>query len=657
MTERNKQKSYDATENQPIKRQLNRTMADIWEASLSRRTFLQSGASTALLASGSLALPLSLAACDSGPTFRFTEITHGVDGNHHVAPDHEADILIRWGDPILPGAPAFDPENQTADAQLQQFGYNNDFVGFTPLPFGRPLADNALLCVNHEFTNDNLMHDAFSTVENPLQAYTKEIAEISMAAHGGSIVEIRRDASGKWQVVADSPFNRRITASTTPMHISGPAAGNPRLQTSADPEGRNVIGTFNNCAGGMTPWGTYLMAEENIHGYFMGDVNGHQEEQNYKRFGIPSTWYPWGLYDERFHINKEPNEANRFGWIVEVDPYDPTSTPVKRTALGRFKHEGCETAMCPLGRIVVYSGDDQQFEYLYRFVSDNVVSPDNREANRDLLDHGTLFVAKFNEDGTGTWLPLTFGKAPLTEENGFSSQADVLIETRRAADLLGATPLDRPEDVQPNLKSGKVYVALTNNAKRTGGQTDAANPRGPNYWGQILEITPEASNHAAANFTWDMLVLCGDPKDERVGAKWNAGTSDNGWFVCPDNLAADPQGRLWVATDQGEHWPKISGFADGIWAIETDGEIRGRGQMFFRAPVGAEMAGPCFADDGEAFFVAVQHPASDGTEGYTGFERKSTYRDPATRWPDFDPKMPPRPSIVAIRRKGGGLVG
>jgi len=651
------QPSYDATDDQPIQRPRGRSLTEIWKASVSRRSFLKSGASTALLASGGLAVPLSLAACGATPAFRFTEIGHGVDGHHHVAPDHESDILIRWGDPVLPGAPAFDPENQTADAQAQQFGYNNDFVGFVPLPFGTPLQDNALLCVNHEFTNDDLMHAVFANVDNPLQAYSKEIAEISMAAHGGSIIEIKRDASGKWQLVPDSPFNRRITASTTAMTISGPAAGHDRLQTSRDPEGRNVIGTFNNCAGGMTPWGTYLMAEENIHGYFMGDLTNHPEAQNFGRMGIPSTFYPWGLYDDRFHINKEPNEANRFGWVVEVDPFDPTSKPVKRTALGRFKHEGCETAMCPLGRVIVYSGDDQQFEYLYRFVSDNVVSPDNRDANRDLLDHGTLFVARFDEDGTGTWLPLTFGKGPLTPDNGFASQADILIETRRAADLLGATPLDRPEDVQPNVKSGKVYVALTNNAKRGEDQTDATNPRGPNFWGQILEITPEAANHAATNFTWDMLVRCGDPSDPTVGAMWNESISDDGWFACPDNLAVDPQGRLWVATDQGKYWSKTSGSADGLWAVSTDGSARGQAQMFFRVPIGAEMCGPCFADDGETLFVAVQHPASDGTEDYPGFERKSTYQDPATRWPDFDPQIPPRPSLVAIRRKGGGPVG
>jgi len=650
--------AYETSDDAPIQRPMGRTLNDIWHGRLSRRTFLKGSASTAALTTAGITVPLSLAACsDQNQHFSFIEIEHGVDETHHVAPDHEADILIRWGDPITANAPAFDPDNQSATAQAQQFGYNNDFIGFIPLPFGSPLKDHALLCVNHEFTNDDLMHPVFAGVADPRTVYSREIAEISMAAHGGSIVEITRDEEGRWTPVADSPFNRRITASTTQMNISGPAAGHPRMQTSTDPSGTKVVGTFNNCAGGITPWGTYLMAEENIHGYFMGTLEDHPEARNFARMGIPGQFYPWGLYDARFNINKEPNEANRFGWIVEVDPLDPTSAPIKRTALGRFKHEGCETALCPLGRVVIYSGDDQRFEYLYRFVSDNVVSPDNREANFNLLDNGTLSVAKLNEDGTGTWLPLVYGKAPLTPENGFESQADVLIETRRAADLLGATPLDRPEDVQPNLLTNKVYVSLTNNSLRTDEQTDKANPRGPNFWGQIVEISPEAENHAARNFTWDMLVVCGDPDDPAVNASWNNATSENGWFACPDNLAVDPAGRLWAATDQGKAWPKTSGTADGIWALETQGELRGKGSMFFRVPVGAEMCGPRFSDDGETLFVAVQHPAADGTEAFPGFERKSTYADPATRWPDFKPNMPPRPAVVAIRRTKGGPVG
>jgi secreted PhoX family phosphatase len=461
-------------------------------------------------------------------------------------------------------------------------------------------------------------------------------------------------------VVPNSRYARRITALDTPMQLSGPAAGHERLKTGADPTGTRVVGTVNNCAGGITPWGTYLMAEENFHYYFLGDVEGHPEQANYTRYGIPGNRFPWGRFHRRFDINAEPNEANRFGWIVEVDPLDPDSTPIKRTALGRFKHEGAETIVNDDGRLVLYSGDDQRFEFLYKFVTSGKVDPDNREANKDLLDDGTLYVARFAEDGALTWLPLVHGKGPLTAENGFASQADVLIETRRAATLLGATPMDRPEDVEPSPVTGKVYVMLTNNSKRGNEDqpgTDAANPRAKNLWGHILEITAADGDHAAETAHWEIIVRAGNPSDSAVAARWNPATSENGWFACPDNCAVDPAGRLWVSTDQGKNWKTASGSADGVWALETEGARRGTGKMFFRVPVGAEMCGPRFTPDGKTLFVAVQHPATDGTIDYPGFERASTFEDPATRWPDFQPEMPPRPSVVVITKDDGGAIG
>ena len=633
------------------------TLGALWQKRISRRDALRGFGKTSLALSLSTSA-FALAACDTSQasSFNFIEIEHGVDETHHVAPDHKAKILIRWGDPLFADSPAFDPENQSAAAQLKQFGYNNDYVGFTPLPLKNPNSDRALLCVNHEYTTDRLMHPGLATAKDPRAAYTKEIAEISMAAHGGSIVEIAR-TNGEWETVSDSPYNRRISTLATQMTIDGPASGHPRLQTSADPSGTKVTGTLNNCAGGMTPWGTYLMSEENFHMYFSGNVEGHPEERNYKRLGLPRGIYPWGAFDKRFHIEQEPNEANRFGWIVEVDPYDPTSTPVKHTALGRFKHEGCETNLTGDGHVVVYSGDDQRFEHLYKFISSKKVHPTNRAENMNLLSEGTLYTARFNEDGTGEWVPLVYGTGELTEKNGFSSQADVMIECRYAADLVGATQLDRPEDVQPNIKTGKVYVALTNNKNRPDSEIDGPNPRGPNLWGQIVELTYANNDAASTEFTWDLVVTCGDPNDEAVKADWHASTSPNGWFACPDNLAVDPKGRLWVATDQGHAWSQKSGTADGIWSLETDGELRGLARMFFRVPVGAEMCGPCFSPSGEALFVAVQHPGSDGTGGWKPFARASTYDDPATRWPDFEPKTPPRPSLVVISRDGGGQVG
>ena len=441
------------------------------------------------------------------------------------------------------------------------------------------------------------------------------------------------------------------------MALSGPAAGSKRLKTNEDPTGTRVIGTINNCAGGITPWGTYLMAEENFHNYFAGDISANPEKDNYARYGVPGNRYAWSRYHQRFDLDAEPNAANRYGWIVEVDPLDPNAMPIKRTALGRFKHEGAESVVNRDGRLVVYSGDDQRFEFLYKFVSTDKVDPNNRAANRDLLDNGTLYVARFDADGAVAWLPLIHGEGPLTAANGFNGQADVVIEARRAGTLLGATPMDRPEDVEPNPANGKVYVMLTNNSKRQPCAVDAANPRANNIWGHIVEITPADGDHAKTMSRWDILVKAGNPTDPTVASMWNPATSENGWFSCPDNCSVDPQGRLWVTTDQGGNWQQASGSADGVWSLDTEGGARGTGRMFYRVPVGAEMCGPCFTPDGRTLFVAVQHPATDGTKHYPGFERSSTFEDPATRWPDFEPDMPPRPSLVAITKDDGGVIG
>ena len=491
---------------------------------------------------------------------------------------------------------------------------------------------------------------------------TPELIDIEMAAHGGSVVEIARDDAGKWQVVRDSKMNRRITPLDTAMTLSGPVAGHARMKTNDDPSGTQVIGTLNNCAGGLTPWGTWLMAEENFHGYFWTDkldaegkpdITGAAEEKSWDRYGVPGMWYAWGQKHDRFNVDAEPNMPNKFGWVVEVDPMDPTSTPVKRTALGRFRHEGAETTVSKDGKLVVYMGDDNRFDYQYKYVSEGTVS-DDPAANGALLDEGTLYVARFEEDGTINWLPLVHGTGPLTAENGFNDQGDVMIDTRIAADLLGATPMDRPEDAQPR-GDGTAYILLTNNTKRKEGDTNAANPRADSSFGHIIEIKEENADHAATSGTWSILVQCGDPKVAEVGAQWNPETSENGWFGSPDNAAMDADGRLWISTDQGSSWGK-TGKSDGLYALETEGEARGTSKLFFRCPVGGEMCGPYFTEDGETLFVAVQHPGTDGTKDIPGFERESTFEDPATRWPDFDTKMPPRPAVVVITKEGGGKI-
>ncbi len=590
------------------------------------------------------------AAQAAGPAgrFPFPELTAPPDETIHVAGGHEAQVLVRWGDTVLPGAPAFDPAAQTPEAQALQFGYNNDFIGFIPLP-GEDPARRGLLVVNHEYTNSELMFPGIGLqrAANGFAGITRALADIEIAAHGGSVLEIER-VDGGWRVVPDSRYARRITGQT-PIGFSGPAAGSRLLATAADPEGRTVKGMLNNCAGGVTPWGTWLTCEENINYYFAGSREGLAHAEALKRYGIPGTGYAWSRYHDRFDLQKEPFEPNRFGWVVEIDPFDPASTPKKRTALGRMKHEGAAGITNADGRYVIYMGDDQKMEHVYRFVTQGKVDPAAREANRDLLDEGTLSVAVFHPDGTGEWRDLVFGEGPLTPANGFADQAEVLVHARLAATHLGATRMDRPEDVEADPKTNKVYVMLTANDTRTEAEVEPANPRAKNVQGHIVEITPPGGDHAAKAFAWDVLVRCGDPGKAEVGAVFSPATTEFGWFGNPDNCAVDHQGRLWVATDGNS--AGTTGRTDGIFALETEGEGRGTARRFFSVPIGAEMCGPFFTADDTTFFVAVQHPG-ESEDG-----RRSTFDDPSTRWPDFAAGMPPRPSVVAITRKGGGPVG
>lgn len=643
----------------PVNPTDNRTMGEIIAARFSRRDFLKG--SLAVSAIAATVSPLALVAADEAraaeaSAFKFDELEAGIDDKHHVAPGYDADVLLRWGDPLFTDSPEFDPAKQSAGAQARQFGYNNDYIGYIPIDGS---AEHGLLVVNHEYTNPHLMFPGIVKIVDKdgkkaaeVAPLSKEQVDVEMAAHGGSIVEIRKEG-GKWQVVRDGKLNRRIM-STTEMALSGPVAGHDRVKTNADPSGTKVFGTLNNCAGGVTPWGTYVMAEENIHGYFSGELpEGHKEAANYKRLGIPEGAYEWGAHYDRFNLAKEPNEPNRFGWVVEVDVNDPNSVPRKRTAMGRFKHEGAESIVTKDGRVVFYLGDDERFDYVYKFVTKGTFNPNDRAANMNLLDEGTLHVAKFAEDGSVEWMPIVFGEGPLTAENGFASQADVLIETRRAADLLGATKMDRPEDIQPNAGNGKVYVMLTNNSKRKADQVDAANPRAANAFGHIIEIVEDGGDFAATKGKWEVLLKCGDPSVADVGATFSTATTANGWFGMPDNCAVDSAGRLWVATDgQG---PKATGRTDGLWAVDTEGAARATSKLFFRVPIGAEMCGPLFAPDDQTAFVAVQHPG-DGGEDWEAFGRPSYYEDPSTRWPDFKPDMPVRPAVVAITKQGGGKI-
>ncbi len=661
----NKAEAFEAFDDTPLSPAHADGIGAVIARRFSRRELLKGslGVAAATALFGDAALRSALAQ-PKPSSFSFQAVPAGVDETHHVAEGYDADILIRWGDPMSEGKAAFDPRTLTAEDQAQRFGYNNDYIAFFPLD---ERGTRGLLCVNHEYASPEVMFPGVGVRpdRDDFAKITEVHVGVEMAAHGVTVFEVALEG-GTWKPVLSSKFNRRITASTE-MTADGPAAGHDRLKTFADPTGLKLWGTLNNCAGGQTPWGTYLTGEENCNGYFWTNQKapdgkrlnkglGGAQQKSYERYGIPSNWYSWGKYHERFNVDREANECNRFNWIVEIDPHDPASIPVKHTALGRFRHEGAEMIVNKDGRVVVYSGDDSTFEYVYRFVSKDAVKAGDKAANMKLLSEGTLSVARFNDDGTVTWLPLVFGQGPLTPANGFNSQADVLIDARIAADLLKATPMDRPEDVQPHPTSGKVYVMLTNNERRRPEQTNKANPRPENDFGHIIEMSAPGGDHAADTFTWDFLVKCGDPKVAEMGALWNPAIAGDGWFSSPDNCTFDSQGRLWVSTDQGNAWPRKTQRADGLFAMGTDGEERGLPRLFFRCPVGAEMCGLCFTPDGETLFLAVQHPATDGVKDWKPFGRESTFEDPATRWPDFQPAMPPRPSIVAVRKKGGGKI-
>lgn len=558
-----------------------------------------------------------------------------------MPPGYQSNVVIRWGDALFEGVPDFDPQNLTAADAEQRFGINNDFLAFLPIE-GEP--DRGLLWANHEYPNPHLMWPGL-TEANMAEAMTDTQVAVTMASVGGSVVELTRE-TGTWKPLLSRQYNRRITANT-PMRISGPAAGHEKMRTGYDPTGTQALGTLSNCNGGVTPWGTILTCEEGAAWIFSGTPAGLPDEALLNRYYYDepeNDRWSWSRVAPRFALANEPNEPNRFEWVVEIDPSDPDSVPVKRTALGRFAHEGASTTQAPDGRVVIYLGDDWEFEYCYRFVSTHPVRPGGAKANWDILDDGVLSVAKFSEDGRLEWMPLIFGEGQLTPENGFHSQADVLINTRGAADLLGATPMDSPEGFAPNPVTGTVIIALSSNAYRE--DADAANPRTQNRYGHLLELYPpstaEGPDHAADVFTWEILALCGDPQDPALQAQYHPETSASGWFTDPDNIGFDMKGRLWICTDGVQP----SGH-DGLYAMDLKGNGRALPKLFYAPPAGAECCSPTFADAGRTLFLGIQHPG----------EGAASLSEVPTLWPDFDPTLPPKSSIVAITRRNGDMVG
>lgn len=565
----------------------------------------------------------------------FTELEHGLDAQLAVAPGYEVQVLLRWGDALVPGLTEFDPLLQSAKEQALRFGYNNDYVGYIPLDAVSPQLERGVMAVNHENVTPELMFKGGPRAHD----LNKEQVDVCIAACGLSVFEVLRDKKG-WMLKLDSKLNRRITPWSR-FEFTGPAAGHPRLKSELSADGIATLGTYGNCAGGVTPWGTILSGEENVDDYFLGDRSKLAEKENYTRFSHrENKGYGWGKYYSRWDLEKDPQGMLHAGWVIEIDPLDPNATPKKHTALGRFKHEGCNLYVNKDGRVVAYSGDDGNFEYIYRFISRNKFDPNNRESNKKLLSEGELSVAKFNEQGELYWLALVYGQGLLTEKNGFHCQADVCFDTRKAADLLEATPMDRPEDVDINPKNGRVYAMLTKNYRRKRTQRNPMNPRASNSGGHIIEFWPKDGDHAQPTFAWDVFLLAGDPK--KGGTLYHPNISENGWFACPDNCTFDQRGNLWITTDSD----RSHGIADGVWACEVDGTNRALTKCFLRAPVGAEVCGPQFTPDSTSFFAAIQHPA-----------HRSNFDSPLTRWPDFNSKLPPRPALIVVNKKTGGMIG
>ena len=609
-----------------------------------RRLWLQGGL-------GALAMGL-LAGCGSmaggsGPRLGFKSIPT-TDQDTMVVPEgYEAVAFVPWGEPVgVPGnMPAWriDASNSAAD-QAVQMGMHHDGIHYYPIAGS---STHGLLVMNHEYTDDGLLHP------DGMKTWSAEKVRKAQAAHGVSVVEIKLEG-GKWQVVRPSNYARRFTA-YTPFAVGGPAAGHALMKTAADPSGRLVLGTLNNCASGMTPWGTYLSGEENFAFYFDGPK---QPDADQRRWGMRETgFYRWPEHDARFDAKQHPNEFHRFGWVVEIDPFDPAATPVKRTALGRAAHEGAWVAVTKDGRAVVYSGEDARFEYIYKFVSRDKIAPgganlSKAQANATLLDHGTLYVARFDADGTGRWLPMVAGQGPLTAANGFADQGAVLIRSRQASDLLGATKMDRPEWLAIDQDARTVYCTLTNNSSRGAKDmpgVDAANPRANNVMGQIIQWT-EDGDFDATTLRWSHLLLAGDPANERAEARGNI---RGDIFACPDGLTLDARDVLWVQTDMHAsqmYKGEMKGFGNNqmLACDRTTGEVR----RFFTGPVNAEITGVTLTPDGRTMFINVQHP------GETASDRS----DPAnptkySNWPDYQPGGRPRSATVVIRKKDGGLIG
>ena len=695
----------------------------------SRRKFIQGGVSAAALASaggltlGGLVNTVQAAPVPAGMGFAgmgFESIPASlapVADRVTVPTGYTAQLFVAWGDPIMPGAPAFAADaSQNAAAQARQFGAHTDGMHMFAFPGanGKPSSERGLLVTNHEYTHEEILFPDGQVGSGYTIAKTRK----SQAAHGLAVTEARR-INGKWSVIKNSVYGRRVTGNTQ-VKISGPAAGhalmktkqyvigdNGSLPTGGMIDGRTGFGTLNNCGHGVTPWGTYLSGEENWNGYF-GSTTGSVPSATsgevgklYNRYGVTAAGfgYRWHTTDERFDVSQNANEPNHFGWVVEFDPYNPKSVPVKRTSMGRFKHEGAWSALDKDNNVAFYMGDDERNEYIYKFVCAGKYNPTNRAANFELLDSGTLYAARFLPNGTGQWIALapdTIGVdgVALRDNPNFAGANDaevlakILIKTRMAGDAVGATMMDRPEwtGVRPRIGGFdeiEAYCTLTNNNRRgtntassnkVDGSTaagsarppvDAANPRASNIYGGVIRWREDGKSVRATTFTWDLFIQNGDTATAKTALPTNDfkgsindnpnGSADYG---APDGIWFDDFGRLWVQTDQ-------QGDAKGDWVnIGANSMVcvdpnTGLTRRFLNGPPNCEVTGVVMTPDGKTMFVGIQHPGEDSTAANP--EQFSTW--PAGQWSvAADGVTPllrgrPRSGVVVITKDDGGLIG
>ncbi|GMQ53578.1 PhoX family phosphatase [Halopseudomonas aestusnigri] len=656
-------------------RQMNRLFSSVLEARLARRQLLKGSAGAAALGFFGLGLAgckSSSSSDDNGgspspaPLLGFSAVAVSSADEIVVPEGYSYQVIIPWGTPILGSFPSFSVNSTGAD-QAEQVGSHHDGMHFYPIDGS---SDDGLLVLNHEYVEPRLMHAAAQGLaltssalpplvdgERPADQVRKEAN-----AHGVSVVRIVKGANNEWSVQPDA-LNRRITA-LTPMEIHGPVRGSDFVKTLYSPNGTMTRGTLNNCGNGYTPWGTYMAAEENWAGYF---TNKGDNPREHSRYGVQTgatSRYAWELADNgadefvRFDASIKGataaddyrNEPVCFGWMVEIDPFDPTSNPKKRTAMGRFGHEGVVFAPAEEGKpVVCYSGDDSRFEYIYKFVT--AANYNAATANGSLLDEGTLYVARFNDDGTGEWLPLVYGQNGLDEANGFTSQADVLVNTRLAADFMGATPMDRPEWGAVDPANGDVYFTLTNNTSRNAGNVNEANPRVTNRHGHIIRWKEDGGEQAATTFSWNIFLFGGDSGES--GVDTNIGYDPNGDVLTADNILSSPDG-LWIDPDSRVWIQMDSGYTDpfGNCAMLVADPTTGDLKRFLVGPIDQEITGITMTPDQRTLFINVQHPG-EGTSA-TDFAAGNY----TSSWPDFMPATrPPRSATVVVWKNDGGVVG